>query len=183
MSLSNKWISRLRKRFARRERFAASAERDPFFYPGESVSAIRDRPAAGFRDVIERSLAAWREDPLARRIVCLTTQFSVGRGFRISSDDPQADRLLHEFWEHPLNHMDARLLEWSDELCRTGNLFILFSSDLFGMSYVRAIPAGLIEEIIPMENDIEQPRAFRLRKFTRPIRRGSRKKRSWNRLR
>ncbi|MBQ6508835.1 MAG: hypothetical protein IJI07_05110 [Flexilinea sp.] len=165
MRLSNSWIGRLRKRFARREQFANGNVRDPFFYPGESVSTVRDRPAAGFRDVIEKSLAAWREDPLARRIVCLTTQFSVGRGFRISADDPRADQLLREFWEHPLNHMDARLTEWSDELCRTGNLFILFSSDPSGMSYVRAVPAGQIEEIVPMENDIEQPKAFRLREI------------------
>lgn len=165
MRASADLISRLRKLFARRQKFANNDERDPFFYPGESVSAVRDRPAAGFRDVIEKSLAAWREDPLARRIVSLTTQFSVGRGFRISADDPRADRLLHEFWEHPLNRMDARLLEWSDELCRTGNLFIMLSSDISGMSYVRAVPAGQVEEILPMENDIEQPQAFRLREI------------------
>ena len=163
MRPSGKLIDRLRKRFARREQFANYDVRDAFFYPGESVSAVRDRPSADFRDVIEKSLTAWREDPLARRIVSLTTQFSVGRGFRIAADDPQADRLLHEFWEHPLNHMDARLMEWSDELCRTGNLFIMFSTDISGMSFVRAVPAGQIEEIIPMENDIEQPKAFRLR--------------------
>lgn len=163
MRPSVKIIDRLRKRFARREQFARHEERDPFFYAGESVSTIRDRPAAGFRDVIEKSLTAWREDPLARRIVTLTTQFSIGRGFRVKADDPLADQLIHEFWEHPLNHMDARLMEWSDELCRTGNLFIMLSTDFSGMSYVRAIPAGQIEEITAMENDIEQPKVFRLR--------------------
>ena len=90
--------ARLRKRLARREKFSKDAERDPFFYTGESVSALRDRPAASFRDVIERSLTAWREDPLARRIVSLTTQFSIGRGFRITAEDPRSDRLLHDFW-------------------------------------------------------------------------------------
>lgn len=158
-------FARLRKRLGRREKFSKDAERDPFFYTGESVSTLRDRPAASFRDVIERSLTAWREDPLARRIVSLTTQFSIGRGFRIAAEDPHSDRLLHDFWEHPLNHMDARLIEWSDELCRTGNLFIMLSSDISGMSYVRAVPAGQVGEILPMENDIEQPKAFRLREI------------------
>ncbi|MBQ6503674.1 MAG: hypothetical protein IJI57_07155 [Flexilinea sp.] len=140
--------------------------RDNFFFPGESAACLRDRSTGNFRSIIEESLEAWRSDPLARRIVSLTTQFSVGRGFRIGADDPAADEFLHEFWTHPLNRMDARLTEWSDELCRTGNLFILLSSDSSGMSYVRAIPAGLIEEIVSMENDIEQPSLFRLREVS-----------------
>ena len=52
------------------------------------------------------------------------------------------------------------------ETVNTGNLFIMISSDSSGMSYVRAIPAGLIEEIISMENDIEQPALFRLRQVS-----------------
>lgn len=139
---------------------------DDFFIPGERAASQRDRSPANFRNVIEMSLDAWRTDPLARRIVSLTTQFSVGRGFRIAADDPAADEFLHEFWEHPLNRMDARLAEWSDELCRTGNLFIMLSSDRSGMSFVRAIPASLIEEIVSMENDIEQPALFHLRQVS-----------------
>ena len=134
VSKQHNFVKRLRERFTRINQAAKFTENDPFFYTGDSVSSVRDRSFAGFRNVIERSLFAWRDDPLARRIVSLTTQYSVGRGFRISADDPAADALLHEFWEHPLNHMDARLLEWSDELCRTGNLFIMLSSVDFILS-------------------------------------------------
>ncbi len=136
---------------------------DNFFCPGESTAALRDRSFPNFRNVIEDSLMAWRDNALARRIVSLTTQYSVGRGFLISADDPKADAVLQEFWDHPLNRMSARLPEWSDELCRTGNLFIMLSSDISGRTYVRAIPAGHIEEIVSMENDVEQPVCFRLR--------------------
>ena len=152
-------LESLRARFSRR--------RDPdepeFFYPGESTASVRDRGTADFRGVIEESLRAWRDDPLARRIVSLTTQFAVGRGFRVGADDSAADAVIREFWDHPLNRMDARIMEWSDELCRTGNLFVMLSSDPAGMTYVRAIPAANIEEIVPLPNDIEQPAAFRLR--------------------
>ncbi len=164
MKPSNRLLESLRARFSRR--------RDPdeaeFFYPGESTAALRDRGTADFRSVIEESLQAWREDPLARRIVSLTTQFAVGRGFRIGAEDPNADALIREFWDHPLNRMDARIMEWSDELCRTGNLFVMLSSDPSGMTYVRAIPAANIEEIVPLSNDIEQPAAFRLREAVPP---------------
>ncbi len=167
MKLPFKFIAKLRRSFSR-----GSAEKTPaadnFFIAGDRSAGPRDRSSAGFLNVIESSLLAWREDPLARRIVSLTTQFSVGRGFRISADDPEADEILHAFWEHPLNRMDTRLMEWSDELCRTGNLFIMLSSDISGMTFVRAIPAAQIEEIIPMPNDIEQPVEFRLRETCFP---------------
>jgi len=164
-----KLITWFRKRFSRGEQVPMS-EKDNFFVPGEVASAFRDRPSADYRIIIEKSLQAWRDDGLARRIVNLTTQFSVGRGFRFFAGDAAVDDFLHEFWENELNRMDARLTEWSDELCRTGNLFIMLASDSSGMSYVRAIPAGLIEEIVPMENDIEQPQYFRMREMTDPVR-------------
>ncbi len=154
-------LTGIRKRLSR-DLYQNSGD-DGFFYPGESSTAPRDRSFPVFRNVIEGSLRAWREDALARRIVSLMTQYSVGRGFLISADDLRAEKIIYEFWNHPLNRMAARLPEWSDELCRTGNLFIMLSSDISGMTYVRAIPAGQIEEIVSMENDIEQPLFFRLR--------------------
>ena len=170
MKKPNDFLKRVRGVFRRLgDTFDGGDPRDSFFYPGAEISGLRDRPYAGFCNVIEQSLYVWREDPLARRIVSLTTQFSVGRGFRVSADDPQSDHLIRSFWDHPLNRMDARIPEWSDELCRTGNLFILFSSDASGMSYVRAVPAGQIEEIIPRENDIEQPLFFRFRERAAPV--------------
>ncbi len=50
--------------------------------------------------------------------------------------------------------------EWCEELSRSGNLFILFSTDLEGMTYVRAIPAQLIEALRTRPNDTEQITAF-----------------------
>ena len=169
MKQSPDFFTRVRDLFSRKTD-QPDQPRDDFFIAGESVSTVRDRPLSNYRVTIEKCLEAWREDALARRIVNVTTQFSIGRGFRISADDPIVDDFLHEFWEHPLNHMDARLTEWSDELCRTGNLFLMLSSDSSGMTYVRAIPSGLIEEIVPLENDIEQPMLFRLREMGDPTR-------------
>ena len=169
MKRSPDLITWLRRKLSFRKKPQQGVQ-DNFFNPGEAAASFRDRSLADYRVTIEKSMNAWRNDALARRIVNLTTQFSVGRGFRIGADDPAADAFLHEFWENPLNRMDVRLNEWSDELCRTGNLFIMLSSDSSGMSYVRAIPAGLIDEIVPMENDIEQPQLFRMREITDPVR-------------
>jgi hypothetical protein len=93
----------------------------------------------------------------------LTSQYVVGMGLTINCKDPAAAKFFSVFWNHRLNHMPVRLSELCDELTRTGNLFILLSTDQAGMSYVRVLPASEIEEIISKPNDIEQPLSFKLK--------------------
>ena len=108
------------------------------------------------RDVLE----AWRVNPLARRIVSLTTEYVVG-DIKISCEHKATNDFLQAWWYHRLNRLDIRLMEWCDELTRSGNLFPLISTDAAGMSYLRAIPAydgeaWGIEEIETADNDVEQ---------------------------
>jgi hypothetical protein len=133
---------------------------DPEFFVGTSPQAFRDRPRYNLQETIEDSLTAWRENPIARRIVSITTQYVIGKGIHFKAEQESDDRFLHQFWNHPLNRMDIRIHEWSDELCRSGNLFILLSSDPSGMSFVRAVPASQIQEIKSRDNDLEQPISF-----------------------
>ena len=123
----------------------------------------RDRYPADRANILLQSLEAWRTNPLARRIVGLTSQFVVGGGITVASKKPTIDQAIKEFWHHPLNRMPVRLYEWCDELTRTGNLFILLSHDPTGKTYVRSIPAQDVLEIQHQPNDIEQPTAFVVR--------------------
>ena len=63
--------------------------------------------------------------------------------------------------------MDTRVFEWSDELCRSGELFILISTGPAGMSYLPAIPALDIVAIETAEHDLEQELSFTARDETR----------------
>jgi len=92
--------------------------------------------------------------------VGLTSQYVVGGGIGLSCPHPETNAFLRAWWEHPLNRMAARCYEWCDELTRAGELFIVLSTDAAGMSYLRAIPAGEIQEIETAENDLEQELAF-----------------------
>lgn len=130
------------------------------FYVGVSPNSFRDRVEGNYQMVLENSLQAWRENALARRIVNLYTQYVVGTGLSVDCDNPDAAEFLEKFWNHPLNHMDVRLDELCDELTRTGNLFLLISSDISGMTYVRAVPATAIKNIETAKNDYEQPEYF-----------------------
>ncbi len=120
----------------------------------------RDRLEYDRADILEQCLEAWRESPLARRIVELTSQYAIGGGFDIKCHHSTTRAFIDQFWTHRLNRMESRIVELCDELTRTGNLFLLISTDPSGMSFVRTIPAANIDQIIPAENDIEQPALF-----------------------
>jgi hypothetical protein len=107
-------------------------------------------------EVLEECLEAWRYNPLARRIVGLTSQYTVGGGITLSCEHKATQEFINEFWEHRLNQMSAAVYEWADELTRSGELFISLSTDSAGMSYARAVPACNIVEILTQPNDIKQ---------------------------
>ena len=120
----------------------------------------RERESYDREEVLEQALRAWQVNPLGRRVVELTTQYVVGGGMRPRSPHPGTQAFLRTCWDHPLNHLDTRLMEWCDELTRSGNLFILISTDAAGMSYFRAVPAAAIARIESAPNDLEQERSF-----------------------
>lgn len=109
------------------------------------------------------SLRAWYENPLARRIVSLTTQYVVGRGVAFQVSDPETERFLRSFWNHPLNQLDRRVADWSDELARSGNLFLRLTTDAGGQTYIRAVPASAIVRIDTLPNDAETAVAYEIR--------------------
>lgn len=126
-------------------------------------SQARDRDAYDRQEVLQDSLQAWRFNPLARRIVELTTQYATGGGLTAVCPHQPTQSFLDQFWGHRLNRMDKRVGEFSDELCLSGNLFLLLSSDQSGMSYLRVLPSTDILKIVSSENDIEQELAFHLK--------------------
>jgi hypothetical protein len=146
----------------RQVRAALDAESDATFTLGaRSLNASeRDRLNYDRQEVIQQVLEAWRINPLARRIVGLTSQYVVGGGLSIACKHPAAAQFIDSFWNHRLNRMAVRCSEWCDELTRTGNLFVLLSTDVGGMSYVRAVPTAEIERIESRPNDVEQPLRF-----------------------
>jgi hypothetical protein len=162
-SIWNRFVNRLfREEIRRQVRAGLAAETDASFLVGASSAGggDRDRLTPNRQETFEQALEAWRVNPLARRLVELTTQYVVGGGISIQCKHAPTAAFLEAFWNHPLNRMPVRVFEWCDELSRSGNLFVLLSTDAAGMSYLRAVPAGDIAEIQARTNDIEQPVGF-----------------------
>ena len=128
---------------------------EPGYFP--LTNTERERSAAERYDLMQQALSAWRINPLARRMVGLTSQYVVGGGFQLDCAHAPTLAFLQSFWKHPLNRMIVRCMEWCNELTLSGNLFLLLTTDAGGMSYVRAIPASQVEEIRTRTEDCEQP--------------------------
>ena len=138
----------------------AAAENERTITRGLDWSAVyRDRYDYQRQEVQEEAIKAWRLNPMARRIVDITKEFTTD-GLEFTCKDKPTHEFLVEFWNHPLNRIEQQLGEWSDELALTGNLFPIFTTDAAGMSYVRVYPTDMISEINTAENDIRQEKSF-----------------------
>ena len=140
----------------------AVAENENSFLVGARSRGADPRERFSYErtEILEDALEAWRANPLARRIVALTSQYVVGGGLRIQCDHAATQQFLMAFWEHPLNQMPARIYEWCDELTRSGELFIALATGADGMSYARAIPAVNITAVYARENDVQQETGY-----------------------
>jgi hypothetical protein len=108
----------------------------------------RDRYDYDRQTILSECLRAWRVNPIARRIVKLYTQFVVGEGISVESSHKATNDFLQKWWLHPLNSLDTQVMDWCDELTRSGNLFFLCSVDRSsGMLFVRAVPADQVSFI------------------------------------
>lgn len=146
-----------------RAALAAYTESDATFTIGSRTGESPLDRCAPDRDEVQRqALEAWRVNPLARRIVGLTSQYVVGGGINYSCPHTPTAAFLRTFWEHPLNRMAVRVYEWCDELTRSGNLFLLLSTDASGMSYLRAVPTAQVKTIHSRANDLDQELSYEM---------------------
>jgi hypothetical protein len=133
--------------------------------PGWTALAGPGRPHerdwAEVQGLYEDSLAAYRKNPIAWRIIATTTNYVVGDRLQISSSRRELNRFIRLFWEHPKNRMHLRLAAMSDELARAGDLFVLlFRNPADGMSYIRFITKDRIARIETAPNDWESELAY-----------------------
>lgn len=110
-----------------------------------------DRPWYDVQSNLRLAKTMFRTNPMAARIVAMKTDFALGSGVELD-----ADPWTTSFWNHPKNRLDTRLYRWSDELTRSGELFIvLFPNPVDRMQYLREIPAHTIDRVDTDPDDVE----------------------------
>ena len=136
-----------------------------------SMSGSRhDRTESDIVKQYQDSLEAWRKNPLAWRIIQITTDYVVADGIHFSSENENISRFIDAFWQHPENHINTRLETMCDELSRSGDLFpVLFRQRQNGVSLLRFLTKDQIQEIETAPNDWERETAI-IQKTTDPTR-------------
>lgn len=128
---------------------------------GSTTGRAHDYLPAEVIELYRDALTAWRKNPIAWRIIAITTDYVVGDSIRITSPNRSMNRFINRFWHHPKNRIDLRLEMMCDELSRAGDLFVLlFRNDADGMSYLRFVTKDRITRIETASNDWETELAY-----------------------
>ena len=160
------WRERLVERYfgdivERRVQNAVKVVDDRWWTQIGGAAGPQDRGWSQIQEGLSDSLSAWRDNPLARRIVALTTDYVVGDGITLSSGLPAVADFIRRWWDHPLNRLNLRLYAWCDELTRSGELFLVLATNpADGLSYVRALPGARIDGIESDPDDLERELRF-----------------------
>ena len=62
--------------------------------------------------------------PFGKRIVEILTDYTIGKGIRITAKDPRVQQVIEDFWNDDVNQMDDNIEQWSDELTTFGELCV-----------------------------------------------------------
>ncbi len=155
--MAGNWLTRWRRRPQELRRLAATAKVDDS--PGwTSLTGGRthDYDPSKVQELYQDALEAWRKNPIAWRIIAITTDYVVGDRITITATRRELQKFVTAFWQHPKNRLDLRLEAMSDELARAGDLFVLlFRNPLDGMSYIRFVTKERIARIEVDEHDWE----------------------------
>jgi len=120
------------------------------------ASGPHDLTWSELQDHLGDALDAWRVNPLAFRIVSLMTDYVVGSGIRVLSGVPWVQEFIDKLWSHKKNQLDMRVYRWCDELTRSGELFLVLSTNAAdGLTYVREVSASRIDKIETDPEDYE----------------------------
>ena len=148
-----------------RQRLAAGAAVQARVDDSPGWASLSGRPhdydPARVYELYQDALTAWRKNPIAWRIIAITTDYVVGDSIHVSSPLRAFNQFISEFWNHPKNRLDQRLEPMCDELARAGDMFLLlFRNPQDGMSYLRFVTKDRIQKITTAPNDWESELEF-----------------------
>jgi hypothetical protein len=107
------------------------------------------------------ALEARRKNPLARRIVNLVNAYVCGDGLTLSASYGPLKRYIQAFVNDPLNLIYLEQYGWCEDLTTTGELFLsLHFNVASGISYVRPLPASVIDAITYRPGDYRQELSY-----------------------
>jgi len=97
---------------------------DPGFRRITSLATLRDLNPLMHDRMLQVCYFLRVTTPFGKRIVEILTDYTVGKGVRITAKDPRVQEVIDDFWNDEINSMDDNLEQWCDELTTFGELCV-----------------------------------------------------------
>jgi hypothetical protein len=97
---------------------------DPGFRRITSLATLRDLNPLMHDRMLQVCYFLRVTTPFGKRIVEILTDYTVGKGVRVTAKDERVQEVIDEFWNDDVNKMDENVEQWSDELTTFGELCV-----------------------------------------------------------
>jgi hypothetical protein len=95
---------------------------DPGFRRITSLATLRDLNPLMHDRMLQVCYFLRVTTPFGKRIVEIITNYTVGKGVRVTAKDPRVQDVIDNFWNDEINNMDENCSMWCDELTTFGEL-------------------------------------------------------------
>lgn len=117
-------------------------------------ASAKDLSLATHAEQQKQAWLAYTTSPLAKRQVKYTTSFLIGRGFKVTSVDPDVQAVIDEFTGDEENEWEVALRELANRWQIEGEVFLfLFINRLSGRTIMRDIESSEIQDVIIDSDD------------------------------
>lgn len=145
---------------------------DPGFRRITSLATLRDLNPLMHDRMLQVCYFLRVTTPFGKRIVEILTDYTIGKGVRVTAEDPKVQQVINDFWDDGVNQMDDNIEQWSDELTTFGELCTPVAvnkvSGLVRMGYIDPMNIDTIQFAEMATSDgtasINVPYAVRLRR-------------------
>ena len=97
---------------------------DPGFRRITSLATLRDLNPLMHDRMLQVCYFLRVTTPFGKRIVEILTDYTIGKGVRVTAKDPAVQEVIDDFWNDEVNQMDDNTEQWSDELTTFGELCV-----------------------------------------------------------
>jgi hypothetical protein len=97
---------------------------DPGFRRITSLATLRDLNPLMHDRMLQVCYFLAVTTPFGKRIVEILTDYTLGKGVRVTAKDPRVQQVIDDFWNDEVNDMDANIETWCDEKTTFGELCV-----------------------------------------------------------
>lgn len=141
-----------------REAVGATIDNDDADWRPLSGDGKRDLAPMTQRRMQDLAVYLWESNLLANRLIELPAAYILAEGVRLQAEDEIIQGVLDQFWDHPINCMNIKLVKKIRELALYGEqCWPAFVNEFSGAVRLGYLDPGLIETVVVDPDNGEQP--------------------------